>query len=282
MEGLPVPGTFVPGQPGSGLRPFGNVGNIFQYESSGRLNQNQLIISINNRFSNRVSFAANYTLNKANSDTDGVNTFPANSYDLSSEYGNSAFDVRHFFFMGGTFEAPYGLRLSPLVVAFTGRPFNITTGTDSNSDQVFTDRPALATDPNKPGVVITKYGAFDLNPAPGQAIIRRNFGRGQGFFTVLLTASKTFKFGTIGSGVQGAQANVPNASRNASAEKKYSLVVSVRALNLFNRTNLATPIGDLSSPFFGESTTTAGGFGFNTNVPSVGNRRIEAQIRLTF
>jgi hypothetical protein len=54
----PVPGTFVPGQPGSGLRPFGNVGNIFQFESSGRLNQNQLIISINNRFSNRVSFAA--------------------------------------------------------------------------------------------------------------------------------------------------------------------------------------------------------------------------------
>ncbi|HEV7683001.1 MAG TPA: carboxypeptidase regulatory-like domain-containing protein [Pyrinomonadaceae bacterium] len=278
----PVPGTFVPGQPGRGVLPFGNVGNIFEFESSGRLNQNQLIISINNRISNKFSLAVNYTLNKARSDTDGARTFPANAYDLTTEYGDSAFDVRHFFFLNGTLEVPYGVRLSPLIVAFSGRPFDITTGADLNGDEVFTDRPALATDPGGPGVVVTKYGPFDLNPAPGQSIIPRNYARGPAFFTVLLTASKTFKFGTIGSGVQGAQANVPNAARNATAEKKYSLVVSVRALNLFNRTNLATPTGDLSSPFFGESTATAGGFGFNTNIPSVGNRRIEAQIRLTF
>ncbi len=267
--------------PGSGLRPFGNVGNIHEYESSGRLNQNQLIVTINNRFSNKISFVANYTFNKAKSDTDGVRTFPANTFDLTPEYGNSAFDVRHFFFMGGAFEAPYGVRFNPLIVAFTGSPFNITTGTDLNGDQIFADRPALATDLDKPGVVITKYGAFDPNPGPGQAIIPRNFGRGPGFVTVLLTASRTFRFGTIGGQTQAAPGSGPRPAGPA-PEKRYSLTLSVRALNLFNRTNLATPVGDLSSPFFGESTATAGGFGFNTNVPSVGNRRIEAQIRLAF
>jgi len=282
----PVPGTFVPGQPSSGVRPFGNVGNIFQFESSGRLNQNQLIISINNRLNKKVSFTANYTLNKANSDTDGVRMFPANSFDLTSEYGRSAFDIRHFFFLGGAFEAPFGLHFNPLIIAFSGSPFNITTGSDSNNDLLFTERPALATDLNKPGVVVTRFGAFDPNPQPGQPIIPRNFGKGPGFFTVLLSVSKTFKFGEVqgkSAAPQGGRAAAsPGAAKSAPAEKRYSMTLSLRAVNLFNRTNLSTPVGDLSSPFFGQSTATAGSFGFNSNVPSVGNRRIEAQIRFSF
>jgi len=59
-----------------------------------------------------VTFFANYTLNKAMGDTDGL-TFAANSYDLSTEYGRSSFDVRHAFSAGGTFDAPLGLRFSP-------------------------------------------------------------------------------------------------------------------------------------------------------------------------
>jgi hypothetical protein len=283
----PVPGTFVTGQPASGVRPFGNVGNILEFESSGRLNQNQLIVSINSRLSKKVSFVANYTLNKANSDTDGVRMFPANSYDLTSEYGRSSFDVRHFFFFGGTFDAPFGLRFSPLIIAFSGGPFNITTGRDSNNDLVFTDRPSLATDLTRPGVIVTRFGAFDPNPLPEQTIIPRNFGNGPGFFTLLLSVSKTIKFGEVPTKPQTPQSgratpSSASAAKSAPAEKRYSLAMSLRALNLFNHTNLSAPVGDLSSPFFGQSTSTAGGFGFNSNVPSVGNRRIEAQIRLSF
>jgi hypothetical protein len=282
----PVPGTFVPGQPESGVRPFGNVGNIFQFESSGRLNQNQLIVSVNNRLNKKVSFTANYTLNKANSDTDGVRTFPANSYDLSTEYGRSAFDIRHFFFLGGTFEAPFGLHFNPLIIAFSGSPFNITTGRDANNDLLFTERPALATDLNKPGVVVTRFGAFDPNPQPGQAIIPRNFGNGPGFFTVLLSVSRTFKFGEVSGNPPaapgGRAAASTGAAKGAAVEKRYSMTFSLRAVNLFNHPNLSTPVGNLSSPFFGQSTATAGSFGFNSNVPSVGNRRVEAQIRFSF
>ncbi len=163
--------------PGTGVRPFGNVGNIFQYESSGVFNQNQFIVNFNNRLSRAFSLFGNYVLNFAKGDTDGANTFPANHYDLSNEYGRSAIDIRHRFTLGGAVNAlPWGIRLNPFLIVTSGRPFNITTGRDSNGDTLFTERPALATDFTKPGVVNTPFGVFDPNPAPGQAIIPRNFG----------------------------------------------------------------------------------------------------------
>src|SRR5262249_18701940 len=45
----PLPGTFNPAIPSSGVRPLGNIGNVFQYESSGRFNQNQFIVNVSHR-----------------------------------------------------------------------------------------------------------------------------------------------------------------------------------------------------------------------------------------
>ena len=45
----PLPGTFVSGVRGSGVRPLGNIGNIYQYESSSRPTQSQLILVLRNR-----------------------------------------------------------------------------------------------------------------------------------------------------------------------------------------------------------------------------------------
>ena len=53
--------------------------------------------------------------------------------------------------------------------------------------------------------------------------------------------------------------------------------------NLLNMTNLAQPIGNLSSPQFGESISTAGTFGFGpSGSAAAGNRRIQIQVRLGF
>ncbi|MEA2172924.1 MAG: hypothetical protein QOD00_516 [Blastocatellia bacterium] len=293
-----------------GLRPFGNIGNIFEYESSGRFNQNQLLISANNRFTRKFTLFASYVLNKANSDSDGANSFPANQYDLSTEYGRSSLDTRHRFFLGGSINAlPWGVRLSPFITANSGRPFNITTGRDTNGDTLFTERPAFATDLNKPGVVLTRFGAFDPNPTAGQQIIPRNFGTGPAFFSVNLRASKTWGFGEA----QGAGGNAGGAGggragggggrggrggggggRGGAGEggafggdsnetaKRYNMTFSVNVQNLFNRTNEGTPIGNLSSPFFGISNTTAGGFGFGGQNVAAGNRRVELQLRFSF
>src|SRR5437016_7131944 len=77
----------------------------------------------------------------------------------------------------------------------SGNPFNITIGRDINGDTLFTERPAFATDLSKPGVVVTKFGAFDPNPVAGEQIIPRNYGQGPGSIISNLRVSKTFGFG---------------------------------------------------------------------------------------
>ncbi|HEX8634825.1 MAG TPA: carboxypeptidase regulatory-like domain-containing protein [Pyrinomonadaceae bacterium] len=185
--------------PVGGVRPRGDAaGNIYQYESSGILNQNQLIVSANTRFNPNFSIFANYTLGKANSDTDGAGTFPADNYDLSSEYGRSALDVRHRFFLGGSITAPWGIRLNPLIFASTGSPFNITTGFDNNGDTLVTDRPAFASASTLPtNLRQTRFGDFDINPLPGTPVIPRNYGQNPGQFTVNLRVNKNFAFGDV-------------------------------------------------------------------------------------
>ncbi len=55
----PLPGTFTPSLspvPGAavGIQPFG-TGNIYQYESAGLFNQNQMMINVRTQFSPKVS-----------------------------------------------------------------------------------------------------------------------------------------------------------------------------------------------------------------------------------
>ncbi len=322
----PLPGTFVPLVQCSGIRPFNTCNNFYEYESTGTLNQNQLIINVNNRLNPNFSLFASYILGKASGDTDGAGTFPADTYDMSREYGRSSFDVRHRFVIGGSFGAPWKLRLNPFVIANSGRPFNITTGADLNGDRQFTERPSLAA----PGavcsntIVCTRFGNFNLNPGPNEEIIARNYGHGPSFFAVNLRVSRTFGFGTVGQknaaeqpggagGQRGGQRGGRGSSggssggrggssggrsggtsgaplgagalfggagqSNSAAEKRFNLTFSVNFQNLLNHTNKFTPIGNLTSPSFGESNASAGSFGGGG---ATGNRRIEAQVRLTF
>ena len=70
---------------------------------------------------------------------------------------------------------------------------------------------------------------------------------------------------------------VPSA-REPTTSRRYNLTFSVSARNIFNRVNLSPPIGNLSSPLFGESNTLAGGpysFGSAT-------RRIDLQALFSF
>ncbi|HEX8845594.1 MAG TPA: TonB-dependent receptor [Pyrinomonadaceae bacterium] len=265
-------------------RNVGDGGNIFQFESSGVFKQNQLILNANNNFNKHLSLFASYVLNKAGSDTDGAYSFPANSYDLGGEYGRSSLDIRHRFLLGGFVKTLWEINLTPFISASSGGPFNITTGRDANGDTLFTERPAFATDLSKPGVIVTPFGAFDPNPTGEQKIIPRNFGQGPGFFAVNLGINRTFKFGEMPASSSGkSDKNNPLGSllnKVGSAEKRFELTLSVRVQNLLNHTNASTPIGNLNSPLFGQSTQSVGAYG--SGISTGGNRRIDAQIRLSF
>ena len=297
--------------PTGGGRPIPDGGNIFQYESTGRFTQNQMVFNFRSNFIDGVSIYSNYALNKAKSDTDGAGSFPANSYDLRSEYGDAALDIRHRFVIGGNFEAPWGIDFNPFISFRSGVPFNITTGRDDNGDSIFTDRPAFATDLNRecnfgsaanpyirPCVVQTEFGNFDLQPIADQTIIPRNYGRGSEFFVVNLRMSKEFGFGggkkqtaaTQSQGGGGNRGGINNPFGGGGQrgggdddESPFTLEFSINVRNLFNRTNKGTPVGNLRSPFFSEATSLAGGFGFGGGGGGqAGNRRIEFEIEFSF
>lgn len=281
----PLPETFVPGNPLSGVRPFGNVGNIFEYEASGKLNQQLLRMYATTRAVNSLFFYVEYMLNRVRSDIDGDAGFPASSYDLSSEYGRSVFDFRQRLIAGGTYTTKWGITLSPFIIWRASIPFNIITGRDTNGDGVFTERPAFATDLTKPGVVVTRFGAFDPNPAPGQTIIPRNYGKGPSYFSADLRLSKTLGFGTLSTATPAAKSSATTGGKPAaspvSSESRYYLTLGLQIQNIFNTTNPALPIGNLSSPFFGQSTATSGFYGFGSG-NFAGNRRLTWQASFRF
>src|SRR5258705_4714512 len=210
----PLPGTFIPGVPGSGIRPLNcadfippsvnpsSTCNVFEYDSSGRFNQNQLIVKLDSRFHRNASMSAFYILAKANSDTDGTGSFPANPYDFSTEYGRASGDIRHRLVMTGNFRAPWGISLNPFVIVQSGRPFNITLGRDINGDTLNTERPSLAPAGADCTDTInfrcTPFGIFKLTFAPGDVMIPRYYAEGPGSATVNLRVSKTWGFGREG------------------------------------------------------------------------------------
>jgi hypothetical protein len=286
----PLPGTFNPADPTTGARPFGNIGDIYQYESSGNVKIQQMIVGFRNQLSRSFSAFGNYVFTRARGDTDCIfgalgDCFPANSYDLSSENGRSGLYSRHTFFMSGTYNVPrLKLAFSPFIVGTTGRPFNIITGRDTNGDGLYTERPAFANADTRPeDLRRTPFGDFDINPAPGQPLIPRNLGEGPSIFAVNLNVSRTFDFGRRPAPPPAAaagQQRAGGAAGGASGERPYHLTLSVQVQNLFNRANLAPAVGNLSSPFFGQSIGTTYVFGLGS--PAAANRRVELQMRFNF
>lgn len=260
----PLPGTYT-GVPGSGKFPYPGQGPIYEMESAGLYNQNQLATNVNAHPTQKISLFASYALSYARSNTDGINTFPANQYDLSGEYGPASNDVRHRSSMGGSITTKGGLLWSPFVILQSGAPFNIVTSQDIYGDTVLTARPGFATSASQPGVIATSYGLLDPNPSPGEALVPRNYGRGPGLYTVNLRLAKTFRFGAI---------------REGAKEGHYGLTLSIAARNLLNHVNPGTIIGNINSPLFGQSNQIAGGSGAYSD--GANNRRLELQARFAF
>jgi hypothetical protein len=273
-------------------------------ESSGRYNQNQMLVNVNSKVNGGLSLTGSYAYGRAMSDTDGLGTFPANPYSMDGEYGPSAIDMRHRVSLSGTINVKWGIRFNPLLTANTGPPFDITAGRDLFGNTLFNGRPGIAADASKPGVVRTPYGLLDPNPAPGQPLLPRNSGRGPGQIMLNMRVARTFTFGSRegrapistnpggvsggpGGGAQargepGSPFSLGGASAGGgTANRRYSVVISMQARNLTNHNNPGPIVGNITSPLFGQANQPAGSgnaiFAENAN-----NRRLELQMRFTF
>jgi Carboxypeptidase regulatory-like domain len=288
-----------PADPMTGQRVnFPDAGNIFQYQSQGIFKQNQVIVNGSIRMGTKLSLFGYYTLNYADSDTSGAESFPSNPYDLQDDYGRASYDIRHRLFLGGSIGLPRGFRLSPFLIASSGIPFNITSGTDPYQSNQYNVRPGFAacTPANQ-----TKLGCFAIPTAADLSTytpIPVNYGDGPGRFSLNLRLSKTFGFGPVlegtsgggggpmgggtfgrpGGGPRGGPGGGRGGPDAGATNRRYAVTFSVNARNVFNNVNLATPIGDLGSPFFGESNGLAG----RPYSDSTSNRRLDLQMTFTF
>jgi hypothetical protein len=297
----PLPGTYDPTKPGSGVFPYPQSGPIFLMTSSGIYRQNQFIANINAKVGRTISLFSFYALNKANSDSDGLGTFPANPWDYSREYGPASTDVRHRATVGGSIGTKWNVRLSPFIIVQSGAPFNITAGSDLYGTSLFNGRPGIATDRSRPGLVQTQYGLLDPNPAPGETLLSRNYGRAPGQITVNLRITKAIGFGPrkggaaaaskapiaatadpAGTGGAPAGRTIRNLLGSSASERRYNLILGLSGRNLLNHNNPGPIVGNITSPLFGFSNQTnmlPNGEGFSENA---NNRRLEMQIRFTF
>jgi hypothetical protein len=312
----PLPGTWQARAP---VYPFGNNSPLNQYEASGLFKQQQLTVNINARLSAKYTMFGFYNYGQAHSDTDGIGSFPASSYDFANEWSRAGFDVRHRFLIGGNISAPLGIRFAPFINYASQTPFNITTGSDNNGDTQFNDRPSFASALSNPSFVRhTAYGDFNTQPVAGETIIPRNYGNGFGNFNINLRASRTWGFGETrggggnqGGGNQGGGppgggrggfGGPPGGGRGGfggpggggpvvvggppgggGSTGRYQLTLSVEARNLLNMVNPGTPVGILTAPNFGQAQGLAGGFGGGGGGGSQSaNRRIQIQLRFSF
>src|ERR1017187_4940908 len=294
----PLPGTYNAAVSNSGLFPLGHPGPLELMESSGIYNQNQVIANVNAKLNAGLSLFGFYVYNHARSNTDGVGTFPASPYNLAGEYGPASTDVHHRFTIGGSISLKWAVRISPFVVAQTGAPFDITAGSDLYGTTLFNGRPGIAADPSKPGLIQTAYGLLDPNPAAGERLLSRNYGRGPGQFNVNLRIAKTIGFGKERGGA-GDPRPAASAGQGAalaavggrglggligspSTSHRFNLSIGLSVRNLLNHTNPGPIVGTITSPSFAFANQIAGGQNGEGFYETANNRRLESQIKFTF
>ncbi len=299
--------------PTSGIYPYGeSAGYRYQFESAGLYNENQLVTNFNIRAGTRLTAFGFYTLSYADANTSGASDVPMNPYDIDEDYGPASFIARNQAFVGGSYTLPKGIRISPFLMASSGRPFNITLGEDVYGTGTFNARPALA----PPGTPLsthcvapalactTAYGDFLTYGTTTQQPIPPYEFFGPNQVSLNMRLAKTWSFGKkpqnstdqqhgggyyggggggrggppgggLGpGGLSGGRGGPGGMFGGGSETGKYSLEFSVNLHNVFNHVNLGAPDANLGSPLFGQSNSVANSF--------MGYRRLDLMLRFNF
>lgn len=232
----PLAGTFNALNPSPAVRPFGNVGNIYETQSIGKVKTDRFSINLGFPQSQNLFANVRYSYIKSKSSVVSGSGSSFDPYDFSQEYAPTPYDGVHsisgYFFYELTAQK---ISIGSDFYISSGTRFNIYTGRDTNGDGFFSERPSFAADLTKPGLISTKYGVLDPNPSPTDKLIPRNLGRGPKNFVFNSSISKSFGF---------------NEDKKNKKPPKQNLNFSFRVNNVFNVINKGNPIGNMSSPNF--------------------------------
>jgi outer membrane receptor protein involved in Fe transport len=220
----------APLPPDYGARPDAVYSQIRQIESAGVSRSISVEVTLRGQPTKYFNGTAQYSVGRARNNTSGVNWMPPNSYDLSGEYGPADFDRTQTIELFGTINGGPWLNLGVSFEGYSGRPYSISTGISTGLDAYNT-------------------GIANARPAG----VTRNTQRGPGYASLDLRWSRDLPYAASGK-----------------ARPKRSVNIGVDAFNVTNRVNYNTPVGNLSSQFFGQSISAA---------PA---RRIQFSVRLRY
>jgi hypothetical protein len=279
-------------------QPSAPATNNLQYQSGGFYKENQLMVTVRGMYKNAMFFSS-YTFSHALGDTSGIGTVPSISNDPGLDYGRTTFDIANRFVLLGSFMLPWKISASPMLVANSGTPYNIVTGSDLTGNNQFGDaRPTYAASCSGPNDVDTpQFGCLDTDPiGTGEKIIPYGLGTGPANVALNMRLSKAIGVGpkikgeaSAGGGFHGHSHGMSGGLSGNSGgpgfvhqevSRKYSLTFSAWGTNILNDVNLGTPNGNLSNlKYFGKSQTLAGGFFGHS---SAGNRIIFLETAFNF
>jgi len=125
-----------------GPRPNPGLGQDREIQSTGYQKSSALELTFRGSPVNFLTGQVQYTFSKTYNDTSGITFFPGNSYNPSGDWARSDNDRRHKFDLMGSAQAGHLVTLGAALSLYSGKPVNITTGSDNNHDGVVNDRPA--------------------------------------------------------------------------------------------------------------------------------------------
>jgi len=230
-------------------RPGPSNENIMQYQNSGHLAGTIVVVGLSQHSYKRFGFSATYKYENVKSDGgDNINS-PQSSFSDRGESARVDWWKTNNFTLFGNVTLPYKLELSSQFDTHSGVPYNVTSGTDSNGDGNFNDRPSYASAPG-PGVYSTRFGLITTNTVNGN--VPRNLGTMPQVVHLDSNLSRAFTLN-------------PNDK-----DHPRILTFNVRSANLLNHTNV-TAVGTVVS-----SST------FSQPLSAETARRVELGVRFTF
>jgi hypothetical protein len=230
--------------PVNGLRPDATLGNITLLETTGEADSRGFDVNFNFNYQPKRLFGVfGYTLAKRENFTDNPLSLPVDSNDLDAEWGPAADDIRHRFFSFFNTELFWGLRAGVNWRGNTGRPYNITTGLDTNQDGVINERPGAR---NSARLPFQNFTDLRLSWSRGFGPARQPSGPGGG---PMVMGGPGGGRGGGGGGMMGGPMGGDN--------RAVRLEVYLQTFNLFNAVNYTNYGAVLTSRSFGLATAAA-------------------------